>query len=762
MSNTKRKNFKYRPEITGLRFFAIIPVIIYHSNIDALSSGFLGVDVFFVLSGYLITSVILNDIKENKFSLKEFFVNRLRRLYPALLFCLLFFTPVITFIYFPSDLVFFEDSLLYIVTYISNFFFSENTSYFDLAQELQPFLHTWSLGVEEQFYIIFPLFLLSINKLKFRSKVSIVLLAILVSFSTTELVSNAAINTKFYLFPFRFWELLIGVLIGYFLFEKTTIDNKFSGLLSLFGFFIMLSSFFLNINLYKHPGVSTLYVLFGTSLIIIFTNKDTYLYKLLTWRPIYFVGLISYSLYLWHNPFFSIAKYTDLNSKIASVEYFLDFLIIIFSFIMSYISWKVIEEPIRRKKFLTNTQFLFTVFIISGIFIIVSLFNLLSTFSPNQYESNVETLEPTEEILTIVSSPTTTVQLTTTTTIAPTTATVPTTSTTTIAPTTTTTIAPTTTTVLGPVGVNNKYFEGIKDKYFGKNVDINSENINSLFRTIQGSGIHGFVVDNEFQTSCLIEYAPPKNLDICVKNYSENKKNILLTGDSTSYNLYFKLKDALDSDEFTVSLLTVTRCIPLISEYPENYGNFSGKREKCEPSYELIKENIYSYNYDLVLLVYDYVILLQGGIEKYSDMAETSYSDFINELKILSQNNVNLTVVGQFPEYSANSKTTLLDDLKKTTNLPFFNDVKPGYFYSPTDETIFELEDRLKTDMTKNDINFIPFLESICFEGSCMRFVEYKNSYYPFSIDYVHISPMAAEVVVNNLIIPNIPILSEK
>ena len=231
----------YRAEIDGLRALAVLPVILFHAGFKWFSGGFVGVDVFFVISGYLITTIIISDLAEGKFSIVNFYERRARRILPALFFVMVVCLPFAILLLAPSDLKDFGQSLVSTATFSSNILFWWERGYFGTALELKPLLHTWSLAVEEQYYIIFPLFLTLSWKFGIRKITIFLMLIFLISLSLAHFTSiygifDRIITGSFYLIPTRAWELLLGVFIAiYFYHFKVTSLTRFNQFFSLLG-----------------------------------------------------------------------------------------------------------------------------------------------------------------------------------------------------------------------------------------------------------------------------------------------------------------------------------------------------------------------------------------------------------------------------------------------------------------------------------------------------------------------------------------------
>lgn len=208
---------EYRREIDGLRALAVLPVILFHAGFKTFSGGFIGVDVFFVISGYLITTIILAELEQGKFSIVNFYERRARRILPALFLVMLVCIPFAWIWLLPSDMKGFSHSLIAVAVFASNILFWSESGYFDTATELKPLLHTWSLAVEEQYYVLFPLFLMLLWKLGKRCILVILGVVFAGSFAVAEWKSYAEPAAAFYLLPARAWELLIGAFAAFYL-----------------------------------------------------------------------------------------------------------------------------------------------------------------------------------------------------------------------------------------------------------------------------------------------------------------------------------------------------------------------------------------------------------------------------------------------------------------------------------------------------------------------------------------------------------------
>ena len=351
MGNVK---LNYRPEIDGLRAIAVVSVILYHANINIFnykifSGGFVGVDIFFVISGYLITSLILKELKTTgKFSFLNFYQRRARRILPALFFVMAVSLPFAWLYLLPSSLLDFSKSILYSIGFGSNYYFYfSNLQYGTEDSFLKPFLHTWSLSVEEQFYILFPITIIIIFKFFKKYLFEIIIFFIILSFICAIYISSSNPSASFYFLHTRIWELLSGSVLAYIEIKNS---NKFSNKLlhhtgSSSGLIIIaFSVFFLNDKISNAP-LYLLLVIIGTCLIIKFCNKNDFAYNILSNKIFVNTGLISYSLYLWHYPIFAFYRYAFSYGNIY-IKIFIGFLLVV----LSILTYLYIEKKFRNEK----------------------------------------------------------------------------------------------------------------------------------------------------------------------------------------------------------------------------------------------------------------------------------------------------------------------------------------------------------------------------------------------------------------------------
>lgn len=352
----------YRADIDGLRAYAVISVLLYHAGFSFVSGGFVGVDIFFVISGFLMTKIIKEQLDNNSFSVKDFFIRRIKRLFPALIFVFIL-TSIATYFIFPFSMR--NEAIIqniYALYGISNINFWLESGYFDNDKFLKPMLHTWSLGVEEQFYIFWVILLLLVYKFTKDRLFYIIILFIVVSFgfnaiflseyfistfaqSDMEFFSFDKIKSSvFFMMPFRIFEFAIG---GALVFISIK-NNRLKNITSLIGFFILFY-YFINFSSDKvFPYYNALIVVIGTALIML--SKDSFIIKLLLEnKPTVFIGKISYSLYLVHWPLIVFWFYLEDNITIVD-----KILIVSISILISILMYKYIEQRFRTKSKIDN------------------------------------------------------------------------------------------------------------------------------------------------------------------------------------------------------------------------------------------------------------------------------------------------------------------------------------------------------------------------------------------------------------------------
>lgn len=339
----------YRAEIDGLRALAVIPVILFHAGFSSFSGGFVGVDVFFVISGYLITSIIVLELQQGKFSVLNFYERRARRILPALFCVLASCLPFAWLILYPHDLKEFSDSLIAVAAFASNIYFWRNSSYFDTASELRPLLHTWSLAVEEQYYTIVPIILIMAWRFG-RRWIGLGLAVAVMSLLMAQWGSHNAPSLTFYLLPTRFWELLLGAAVAYYFTSvrpREEINPTFRQVGSAIGLCCIVYSIVFFDKQTPFPSFYTLIPTVGAALIIFYANNQTLVGQLLSNKLMVGIGLISYSAYLWHQPLFAFTRQYYLEEP----SLLLFALLSLISMGLAYWSWKFVELPLRHSRY---------------------------------------------------------------------------------------------------------------------------------------------------------------------------------------------------------------------------------------------------------------------------------------------------------------------------------------------------------------------------------------------------------------------------
>lgn len=376
---------QYRKDIDGLRTIAVALVILNHAGFTFFSGGFIGVDVFFVLSGFLITSIIYPKIQDKTFEFGWFLSRRIRRLMPVLFVVMGITALVFSFILLPTDLVLFYKSLVSISLYAGNFFFwIEHGGYFAGTAQEVPLLHTWSLAVEEQYYFVWPLILIFLLKV-FNVNKTIIISILGLAFATwfSQWATEVTVGAAYYLLPTRFFELLAGSCLAM-VWHKCQMNNSASHhVLSIFGLALILYS---AITLNEHsafPGYNALYPVIGTILLIV--SRKGIVNSLLSLKPIVYLGAISYSLYLWHWPILVFARYTAIDMTLST-----QIVSIVLTFILSVFSYHFVEQKFRFsashsfKAAFINMYFLPTCF-----FIVISCIGIKMSGFPERFSKEI-------------------------------------------------------------------------------------------------------------------------------------------------------------------------------------------------------------------------------------------------------------------------------------------------------------------------------------------------------------------------------------
>ena len=387
----------YRPEIDGLRAIAVVAVILYHAQITILGhqpfkGGFIGVDIFFVISGYLITSIILKELAATgSFSFKHFYERRIRRILPALLFVMLVSLPFAWMYFLPSSFIDFSKSILFSLGFSSNYYFwHSGHQYGAVSGFLKPFLHTWSLSVEEQFYILFPIVLLFTFEYFRKYLIHILILGFVISLGLADWNSRNYSSASFYFLHTRIWELLAGSILAYF--EITGGEGRvrfkykiLNLILPSLGLFLIGHSILFFNDRMLHPSFYTLSPIIGVCLIIWFSYKDEIITKILSTKLFAGIGLISYSLYLWHYPIFAFARLTEFTQGSLFNKLLLGTIILL----VSIFSYYFVERPARKNKYklkvISSLLIFFIIFLI-----IINLNFIFNQGYKNRFNINIQ------------------------------------------------------------------------------------------------------------------------------------------------------------------------------------------------------------------------------------------------------------------------------------------------------------------------------------------------------------------------------------
>ncbi len=631
------KNF--RKDITGLRAIAVIAVVLYHSEYLNISSGFLGVDVFFVISGYLITGRIISEINHGTFKFSVFYIKRARRILPALYLGLIFSTLVLIIIYFPEDVDDFKSSMLYTLFFSSNVYFWNNINYFSPQIETRLLAHTWSLGVEEQFYFLLPLGLVIAYKL-FKKDKHIQLLifaAILLSFFITISDIFFIPVTKFYLLPTRLWEFLLGSLCYLVMTNYEFTKNKY---LSDVSFIILIFSFFLFNKYDIHPGYITLIPTLTTFVMIIFNEPDSIANKILENKTIQTIGLGSYSIYLLHYPIFAIDSYWLLASTFDTFQWLIDIVLIVCSVIFGLLAWKFVETPTRDESKFSNLKIGISLVLTSILILIVSTTSILNKFIEKPFlEVNFAT-------------------------------------------------------------------------------DSQPRNLNEICMITEN-----IVIDP---------------LD-CLNDYKSEKTNYLIVGNSVAHNLYWGIKDSLKESE-SISLMAVTGCLPLVTEYPKNLTNFGS--QKCTNNYLQINKIINSLSFEKIIIVFNYQQF--KTFDNELEIFENSANVFFKKLD--SFQNDNFIIVGQPVVWKENLRNIIYKEIKLGESN--FSQKDSKYLI----DNLFVYEESYKLLADSFNYDYFSIIELFCESEECARLSIENNKTYLFFRDHIHLSKFSSNILAEKLL----------
>jgi peptidoglycan/LPS O-acetylase OafA/YrhL len=379
-----KPSVKYRADIDGLRAVAVLLVLAYHLGIHRFRGGFVGVDVFFVISGFLIGSIILSELDTSRFSIVAFYERRVRRIFPALAVLLLGTSVLACKFLLPSELVDYGKSLLAATFSFSNVLFLHQAGYFNSPAATKPLLHTWSLAVEEQFYVFLPLFLMGIRKyFPTRQRLLLVVVALL-SFAVSAVGAFRAHDTTFYLAHTRAWELLLGTLLVLDIFPAIS-SPLLRNLASLSGVILILIAALMFTPATPFPGAAALLPCVGAASIIAAGKAgESVVGRALSLRPMAFIGMISYSLYLWHWPLIVFQGTDGLLIRGFSPK--LTKLALLFaSFVLATLSWRFVEQPFRDRRHLSRTMIFRMASVAAALLLVAGTIIVVSNGLPSRY-----------------------------------------------------------------------------------------------------------------------------------------------------------------------------------------------------------------------------------------------------------------------------------------------------------------------------------------------------------------------------------------
>ncbi|MFT5117312.1 MAG: peptidoglycan/LPS O-acetylase OafA/YrhL [Kiritimatiellia bacterium] len=388
------KSQNYRPEIDGLRAIAVLPVMLFHAGIGPFSGGYIGVDIFFVISGFLITNIIYRDVSEGKFTFSGFYERRARRILPTLYFVLFVSILAAWFVLIPVDFIDFSRNLIGSVTFSSNITLWLQQDYFDQAAELKPLLHTWSLAIEEQYYLFFPILLIVLYRYA-KNRIFLVIFSImLLSLCLSHWGAYNKPSSTYYLLPTRAWELLVGSIIALLHYQDNWSHvqhkiNKYANLLSIMGLVLVVLPMVTYDEHTPFPSMWTLPPIMGAVLLILYSQPKTIVYKFLSHRFFVGIGLISYSAYLWHQPMYAFMRQQalfDASSELMLIAFF-------FTLLIAYFSWKYIEQPFRDRSKISNTN----IWMLSSMGMVIFVLLGLLVIKNNGFENRFALRSPLTE-----------------------------------------------------------------------------------------------------------------------------------------------------------------------------------------------------------------------------------------------------------------------------------------------------------------------------------------------------------------------------
>ncbi|KTR07047.1 hypothetical protein NS365_05225 [Aureimonas ureilytica] len=375
----------YREDIDGLRAIAVLSVILYHFKFTSFGGGYIGVDVFFVISGYLITGIIAREIEQGRFSFLSFYERRIRRIFPALFVVLMATAVYGLWGLYPTEYKELGGSIAATLAFASNFFFYSLSDYFRPDVEIKPLLHTWSLAVEEQYYLVFPLFLVLAYRYSRRLVVPLIVGIGLVSFALSVWLVRSQPAAAFYLSPPRFWEMLVGSFLA--LAPLPALRARWSReIVSILGLGAILASALFYKSGAPFPGFRALPPVLGAAAVLYAGEHGTsWVARLLSMRPMVVIGLMSYSLYLWHWPIAAFAHlWFDRPLEVQD-----SWVLLPLTAVLSFVSWHFVERPFRKPGVMSRSRLWATNLSLSGIGIVLGIAVLFGSGFPSRFTPQV-------------------------------------------------------------------------------------------------------------------------------------------------------------------------------------------------------------------------------------------------------------------------------------------------------------------------------------------------------------------------------------
>ncbi|TDL86411.1 acyltransferase family protein [Meridianimarinicoccus aquatilis] len=379
---------QYRPEIDGLRTVAVVPVILFHAGLSVFSGGYVGVDIFFVISGYLITGILIRELEQGRFSILRFYERRARRILPALFTVMLACLPFAWIWMLPEQLALFGRSVVSVMFFVSNMLFWRESDYFAADSELNPLLHTWSLAVEEQYYMLFPLMLAVMWRFGRNKTFWLICALSLLSLALSEYGWRNHANLNFYFAATRAWELFAGSICAFLLSRRGGPWRH--DLLSGAGLAMIVVAIFAYDDSVPFPSVWALLPVVGTALIVTCAAPGTWVARLLSLRGVVAIGLVSYSAYLWHQPLFAFARLRSIGEPSMALM----MVLAVVTFGLAWLSWRFIEQPFRVRGGdgapLVSQRSIFTYSAVGMVaFIAIGLIGALNQGFPNRFAPGI-------------------------------------------------------------------------------------------------------------------------------------------------------------------------------------------------------------------------------------------------------------------------------------------------------------------------------------------------------------------------------------